>query len=78
MPSFGASRSLISPQVAKPMASSASLKLLVMRAYDCTKSGSRSVNIRRGQVDVPQANLRTARDKLTRRPPQGRSASILT
>lgn len=48
-----------------------------MRAYDCTRSGSLSVKIWRGQVGVVQTNLRTVRAKTTRRPAQGRSATVL-
>ncbi|EFH80992.1 hypothetical protein Krac_1645 [Ktedonobacter racemifer DSM 44963] len=44
----------------------------------CTRSGRRSVKIRRGQVGVPHTNLRTESFKMTRRPPQGKSATVLT
>ena len=78
IPSEGATRSLTSALVANPSATRASRSRLVMRAYDCTSSESRSVKILRGQVGVAQTNLRTVRDKITRRPAQGRSATVLT
>src|SRR5215471_17464174 len=40
IPSEGASRSLTSALVARPRATNASRRRLVMRAYDCTRSGS--------------------------------------
>src|SRR5258708_34893494 len=49
IPSEGASRSLTWALVAKPSAISASRNRLVIRAYDCTRSGSLSVKILRGQ-----------------------------
>jgi len=77
IPSDGASRSLTSALVAKPSATSASRRRLVMRAYDCTRSGSLSVKIWRGQAGVAQTHWRTERRKMTRRPAQGRSATVL-
>ena len=47
IPSEGANRSLTSALVARPRETSASRRRLVMRTYDCTRSGSRSVKIRR-------------------------------
>src|SRR5713226_2665906 len=78
IPSDGASRSLTWALVAKPSATSASRSRLVIRAYDCTRSGSLSVKIWRAQVGALQTNLRTVRAKMTRRPVQGRSATVLT
>src|SRR5436305_14731454 len=77
IPSDGASRLLTWVLVAKPSAVRASRSRLVMRAYDCTRSGSRSVKIWRGQVEVLQTNVRTERRKMTRRLAQGRSATVL-
>src|SRR5438270_577505 len=45
IPSAGASRSLTSALVAKPSATSASRRRLVLRAYDCTRSEIRSVKV---------------------------------
>ena len=75
IPSEGASRSLTWALLARPSAISASRSRLVMRAYDCTRSGSLSVKILRGQVGTLQTNLRTVSAKMTRRPAQGRSAT---
>src|SRR5438876_7938812 len=77
IPSDGASRSLSWALVARPRASSASRRRLVMRAYDCTRSASLSVKIWRGQVGVVHTNLRTVSANMTRRPAHGRSATVL-
>src|SRR6266849_2900057 len=77
IPSWGAKRSPNSPQVAKPSVWRASASRLVIRAYDCTRSGSRSVKIRRGQALVLQTNLRTVKASVTNRPPQGTSVCWL-
>src|SRR5947209_19410377 len=74
IPSAGASRSLTSALVAKPSATSASRRRLVLRAYDCTRSEIRSVKIWRGQVGEHHTNYRTHGETMRRRPPHGSAA----
>ena len=76
MPRCSASRAPTSPLAARPIASIHWRNLFVMRAYDWTSSGSRSVKIERGQSHVWQMYFRTVRSRRTRRPPQGTSATV--
>src|SRR5260370_16840937 len=78
IPSLGASRSPSSPQVANPSVWRVSESRLVMRAYDTTSSERRSVKILPRHEAVQHTHLRTESFKMTRRPPQGRSATVLT
>src|SRR5829696_4091327 len=70
------SRAPASPLSAKPTSLRTSCRRAVLRAYGSTREGRRSVKIRRGHPILGHLNFRTLRSSLTRRPLQGRSATL--
>src|SRR5713101_4099787 len=78
IPSLGASRSPSSPQVANPSVWRVSESRVVVRSDDRGSGERGSVEVLGGEEAVRHTNLRTESFKMTRRPPQGRSATVLT
>ena len=68
-----ASRAPACPPSARPIARRAVTNRWVLRAYVATRSGRRSVKIRRAQARLRQRNFRTVSWIRTARVPQGRS-----